>query len=181
MTDDDDRLEPSALTATTFTAVGPRPTFTVTDQVPSAPTVAGAPLTVTRAPGDPVPEIWTAPEPALTVLTMLTFAEDRYIGCSLPVVVVDVAVDGGTRSGPGVRAPGSCVADPVIDRGVADRPASRNSATPPITTLTAATRTTRAFQRRRRVGSFWTAGSTVVWSDHRSDRLRVLRGPSDRR
>src|SRR5689334_9662028 len=105
MTDDDDRLEPSALTATTSTDVGPRPTFSFTAHVPSALTTTGAPLTVTDAPGAAVPEICTAPEPALTVLTMRTFAPVWYIGCSLRVLVVDVVVDdGGTAGGPVVRA-----------------------------------------------------------------------------
>ena len=83
VTDEDDRLEPSALNATTLTTVGPEPTLSFTDQVPSAPTATRAPLTVTLAPGAALPEMCASPEPLATLLTMLTFAADWYIGSSL--------------------------------------------------------------------------------------------------
>jgi hypothetical protein len=57
VTDEDDRLEPSALTATTSTVIGVRSTLTLTDQVPSESTATGAPLTVTLVPGVAVPVI----------------------------------------------------------------------------------------------------------------------------
>lgn len=72
-TEEDERLVPSALVATTVTVVGPRPTARLTDQVPLDSMRTGEPLTVTFAPGDAVPEICTFPVPLETVETMLTF------------------------------------------------------------------------------------------------------------
>jgi hypothetical protein len=74
VTEEDDWLEPSALTATTFKTVGPCPMRNRTDQVPSGRTVTGSPLAVTLAPRAAVPETWTSRDPVFTMLTMLTFA-----------------------------------------------------------------------------------------------------------
>lgn len=74
VTDEDDRLEPSALTATTLTAVGPRPVRTRTVQLPSPRTATGSPFTVTLAPAPVVPEISTSPDPVFTVLMLLMLA-----------------------------------------------------------------------------------------------------------
>ena len=91
--DDDDRLEPVALTAATLSTVRPWPTLRVTDQVPSGWIPTGAPLTVTLAPGAAIPEILTSPEPTVTVLRMLTFAPDWFIGCSLPFEAREIGLE----------------------------------------------------------------------------------------
>jgi hypothetical protein len=86
VTEADDWLEPSALTATTFSTVGPWPTRNRTDQLPSGRTATCSPFAVTFAPWDAVPEICTSRDPVFTMLTMLTFARDSNIGSSIPFV-----------------------------------------------------------------------------------------------
>jgi hypothetical protein len=95
------------LTAATLTTVGPWPTLRVTDHVPSGLSPVGAPLTVTLAPGAALPEILTSPEPRVTVLRMLTFAPDWFVGCSLPFGVREIGLDDrGAGVGPGPCATG---------------------------------------------------------------------------